>query len=389
MIPADHQQDNPTDTNFVALAARCKAEGKTRSQAISELGAHTRKLNTESAYRALCMAIAAVYPPTDKSGQHKWVNVNAPPSPPTVDKTAHAKSEIVNGNSKSDSTCPKMSNNENQDYQRLSTTSNETHGKTPSAAASAAPLPSEKEPKPKPKLKPTTAGEVFEHELANGMPSSLPLAGYLVEALKEAGRRLDDQAEWQSEGFYFVRLVKAHPDMVRKDADQAVALVDKTMAKLVKQLPAKERFDPWEHYLGVGKEDVYAEFYDQWDKIRHLPGFSPLANALEMAKRRPLSVLAEHKRAFAANYEVFISLAGWLQVDMGDTPILLPVEQVAELLGVTPKSVSRYRQWAVADGYLRELREAQFGGPGQDGRATEFVFDIARWECLQSNGRNQ
>ena len=67
---------------------------------------------------------------------------------------------------------------------------------------------------------------------------------------------------------------------------------------------------------------------------------------------------------------------------MGDRNILLPVAEVAELLGVESITISRYRRWAVEDGYLVELKPYEFAGKGKGGRATEFRFNVGLYPGL-------
>jgi hypothetical protein len=78
-----------------------------------------------------------------------------------------------------------------------------------------------------------------------------------------------------------------------------------------------------------------------------------------------------------------VSLAGWLQVTMGDRPILFPCKKVAEVLGVSAMSVSRYRQLAIRDGHLRLVREHSMGKQ----LATEFRFAVSRFSILEEKAQ--
>lgn len=127
-------------------------------------------------------------------------------------------------------------------------------------------------------------------------------------------------------------------------------------------------------------EDVYLEFVCTWGKVRYKIGETPLSVATARALAFPLQP-AGHDRA--PHYGEFVSLAGWLQVAMGVRPIMLPVEKVAALLDVTPMTATRYRYLAVKDGYLRVVREHSFGRH----RATEFMFDVARYEILLEHAK--
>jgi hypothetical protein len=138
----------------------------------------------------------------------------------------------------------------------------------------------------------------------------------------------------------------------------------------------------------VGRDDAEAEFLGAWDKIRYLPGYSPLRCALEHARHTTLRLKEEVAQKRPAGYPLFVTLAGWLQVGMGDRDILLPVEEVAELLHVQPVTVSRYRRWAVLDGYLKEVKPYEFRGKGRGGKATECRFDVSLFPCLRERAQD-
>jgi hypothetical protein len=89
-----------------------------------------------------------------------------------------------------------------------------------------------------------------------------------------------------------------------------------------------------------------------------------------IAKRRP------------AGYASFISLAGWLQVVAGDRPIMVPVEDTAEILEVDPSCISRYRRWAVEDGFLKEVGAYERPQGRRKGKATEFRFAVSLFPAL-------
>jgi hypothetical protein len=141
--------------------------------------------------------------------------------------------------------------------------------------------------------------------------------------------------------------------------------------------------DDWERWLDVSREDAHAEFYGAWDQVRFLPGRMPLESALEYADRLPLELNAETREGRPEGYQRFISIAGWLQVGMGDRNILLPVEDLAEALGVQPMTVSRYRKWAEEDGFLKQVKGHVYKGKGRGGKATEFRFKVGRFPILR------
>jgi hypothetical protein len=192
-----------------------------------------------------------------------------------------------------------------------------------------------------------------------------------------------DEPEWHSPLFGFVRLLKAHPQVTGATPQEAFRTVD----LVVRSWAGARDKDPWERWFLVGRDDAEAEFLGAWDKIRYLPGYSPLRCALEHARHTAFGLKAEVAQKRPAGYPLFVSLAGWLQVGVGDRPVLLPLEEVGELLNVLPSTVSRYRRWAVEDGYLKEVKPYEFRGKGKWGKATEFRFDVSRFKSLQERAQ--
>lgn len=99
-------------------------------------------------------------------------------------------------------------------------------------------------------------------------------------------------------------------------------------------------------------EEIFLEFTSNWRDSRYRTDENALDRANRAAQLRPLS----HKR-FSGNerlegYGESISLAGWLQKQVGNGPIMLPVEPVGRVLDKAPKTVTRYRQRAQDDGFL-------------------------------------
>jgi len=149
--------------------------------------------------------------------------------------------------------------------------------------------------------------------------------------------------------------------------------------------PEIERRGGWgilETYLDV--DEIYTEFICNWHAVRYRIGETPLGNAIQKAERFPLRPWrAKGHRVRLSRYSRFVSIAGWLQVSMGDCPILLPVGKLAELIGVSPMQVTRYRQMAQLDGYLRIV----CGHNYTRRKATEFRFDVTRFPVLQSHAQ--
>src|SRR5262249_25123370 len=103
---------------------------------------------------------------------------------------------------------------------------------------------------------------------------------------------------------------------------------------------------------------------------------------------KPLQPSDDEAARRTDGYARFVSIAGWLQVGMGNCPIMLPVEKLAHILEVTPMTVSRYRQWGIEDGYLKEVKPHTFHGKAKGGKATEFVFDVSLFNCLKNTAED-
>jgi hypothetical protein len=229
--------------------------------------------------------------------------------------------------------------------------------------------------------------KTYKSECLKGTPSTLPFGIYIGEAIDDINVHLHANVSngnvsrkdgWQSNLFTFLRMVKAHSDMGNKSGAQAFGAVEQQL-KTFTNCP--KTVCPWKFYLGVSREDAQVEFLDAWDKVRYLAGLNPLNVAIERAKRVPLGLNQGKVRSFTAGYQDFVSIAGWLQTAMGNKPILLPVHQLAERLGVVAMTISRYRQWAIEDGYLRQTGKGQWVTTGR-GRADEFRFDVSRFKLL-------
>jgi hypothetical protein len=117
--------------------------------------------------------------------------------------------------------------------------------------------------------------------------------------------------------------------------------------------------------------------------VRYGPGESPLHIAATLAEQCPVSVseVGEDRRPDA--YARFIALAAWLQVAMGDRPIMLPCEKVGYQLGLSKMTISIYRTWATEDGYLALVKKHSRANR----EATEFRFNVGRFDRIGSKAQ--
>ena len=90
-----------------------------------------------------------------------------------------------------------------------------------------------------------------------------------------------------------------------------------------------------------------------------------------MAREAPIVPPIVH----GSRYQLFISIAGWLQRLQGEASIMLPVKKLANKLGVTANTISIYRKWAKDEGLLVEAEAYVRPGRGR-GQATQFRFAI-------------
>ena len=200
----------------------------------------------------------------------------------------------------------------------------------------------------------------------------LPVARYIlaaaahVDAKDSLGQIYDHQAV-----FLFVRILKAHPKLSGHSAKVAWASVKQSGCYL-------------EGWCEGGQEDVEAAFYDGWDSARLPAGINPLTEALRRANANPLGLLRSAEESRPPGYSLFVSLAAWLCVVVGSVRIKLPCDAVAAELGVSAMTVSRYRKFALRDGYLSVLKKARHR-PGGLGEATTFRFRAEFWEIIQKS----
>lgn len=142
--------------------------------------------------------------------------------------------------------------------------------------------------------------------------------------------------------------------------------------------------DDWATHFDVDDDEhAYEEFVVTWPKVLYPAGLAALDTAMRYAQLTPLELRVRKSRPLP-RYQLFVSVAGWLQANMGDAPIWLPCKKVSELFtknGVpcNKMRVSRWREMAVSDGYLTEV-EPHTRGP--NGLATRYRFDVTLYDCL-------
>lgn len=214
-----------------------------------------------------------------------------------------------------------------------------------------------------------------------GDPYSLNLHDFIKWAIEEHSREQGEPGygyAYKTPLWTFTRLIKGYLDTYSDgDADAAFEVVDAVM---------QEMPEGWSIFQVEDDEEAYEEFVTCWSRVRYRPGYDPVETAIEKAKEYPLKPERCEKRKLEG-YKFFVSVAGWLQVCMGDRDIMLPCQNMAELLteaGVkcTKMSVSRWRRMAIQDGYLVVVGEHKYR-PNAKGIATRFRFDVSLWDVLE------
>jgi hypothetical protein len=202
------------------------------------------------------------------------------------------------------------------------------------------------------KTKPLTETEVADeqHRLFDGRTLKVPVSDleyiglglYLWTAVFQA-RDLHDLREpfeqnWQTTAWDFGRFAKAHPALIRLDSNEALQMVKRIMGR-----------EFWTKYLGMDAADAEMAFDSVWNDLRAIPGYDPLTVAILKAKALPSS----EDPNLPSGYETFLAVAHFLQRGVGDSSFMLPCHKLAPMLRCLPMTVSRYRQKALRDGYLK------------------------------------
>ncbi len=198
----------------------------------------------------------------------------------------------------------------------------------------------------------------------------------LEEAMERACEKDENDETWRTPLFNLARELKADEFFGKLQAPAVIGILRQWASDPV-----------WQDKFYVDFDSACSELLHLWDRIRHLPGDKPLESAKRLSDATPLTLTKEImlKRCGITTYQRFVSLSGWLQVVVGnDKPITLPCREVAALLGTDRMAVDRYRRWACEDGYLTLVSKHVWNGPaGKGNRATEFLFDITKWDVLK------
>jgi len=205
----------------------------------------------------------------------------------------------------------------------------------------------------------------IEDDAGSGNPWELPLDEYIIAARESNDAALEQYRygdQFHTPLWEFARLCRAHPQLEKKPDYEAMKIVGDVLEEL---LPGKP--DVWECFFGLEDGEVLrADFQNSWAAVRRIPYQDALSNAIRLAKERPLRPPFDR----GPIYQQFVSIAGWLQEQMQEDPILLPCEKFATILRCGHRTVSIMRRFMVKDGLLEVVGEHNF----KKHEATTFRF---------------
>lgn len=251
-----------------------------------------------------------------------------------------------------------------------------------------------------PQSQTTTPPEDFAHKACREL-IALPFNNFLCQLYQQR----DSLGETFEGGelFHFIRYLRSHRDMARY-ADNPKGALDAFEKHLrgwtrtrVQQRQAPpfghNGNDCWQDWFGIDKNEARAAFLDSWEKVRYQPGQGPIEQAIDRARRTrlhpPKHVMDKRPPEDPGDlktYTFFLSVAGHLQVVMGDKTVFLPCRKFGTALGVTRTTISRWRRWAAEDGYLSVVSAHKFRADERSD-STGFRFAVERFDCLKERAQ--
>ena len=144
--------------------------------------------------------------------------------------------------------------------------------------------------------------------------------------------------------------MKRHPDLRNLTGSQAANII------------------PW-HVTDFDEAEQF-QIVNEWDEIRYVAGEGPLNKALALAQQFPVPRKSNLTRRFT-RYVEFLSLAGWLQVVVGEeNEIYLPQRKTAEIFDCDRSMIRNLIRAAIKEGYLTVVK------PHSTNAATRFKFEL-------------
>ena len=220
------------------------------------------------------------------------------------------------------------------------------------------------------------------------------LLDHVVAAIEANDAARDESLPWRSSAWTFVMHLRAHPALVRLDADAAADRIEPVLETIDldpnRDLPHPDEEDIWRRTLGPFDSkwrdaDPLEDFLLVWERV-HLP-------PLEVAVRRAAAPEYLGSGVFGpelsaprrAPFRRFLAVAREccrLAEERGDEGVApLALAAIAAELGTHRKTVGGWRREAERRGFLEMVREATPHG-GLSGRAAEF-----RWVAREREQR--
>jgi len=173
---------------------------------------------------------------------------------------------------------------------------------------------------------------------------------------------------WRSTLWTFTRKIKSRVTDPKAAAEGVFKIVDGIITK----------GGGWSEIVpGMDSEEIYLEFISNWSDIKFREGEGVLDRAYAKAKRNPLRHKKYTGNSHLTGYAEFISLAGWLQVEVGEADIVLPLKLVAKLRGVTTRTVTLHIKKGLMDTFLIPVDLKTYPG-----KAPTYRFDADQFPEL-------
>jgi hypothetical protein len=191
-----------------------------------------------------------------------------------------------------------------------------------------------------------------------------------------------EREEWLSGVFHMARLLRACPHLTHLGASAALSEVERVLADWIggQGRVTGRAAEGWAKWFGLDREDVVNEWERSWERIRSVPGLPPLEYARIRGDHRPIHFKPRSLSIRSKKYERFLSMAAWLQVGTGAGVMLLPRDQVADLLKAPSKlEVGMWVKAGIRDRLLMLVREHN----AEAARAASYVFDVRRVPTLE------
>ncbi len=206
--------------------------------------------------------------------------------------------------------------------------------------------------------------QIFEEEIRTNRPSRLAFNQYLIAAYEYQKKLTTSPERFRTPLWSFTRLLSGHAHLSSMSAQDALYETETQLHRVL--------HGSWKSLFRdvLSDDDARMEFIDVWDRILYRPGYSPLDKATEMADRIEVIV----KNCPTLGYKRFVAIAAALQQIRYGQTILLPCHKLAEKMGCTPMTISRYRQVAIKNGVLQVAKSHRYSKTSPE--ATQFRVNL-------------